>query len=535
MTVAASIAADWTYALQYPAQRSWSYGTHSSFSGRNTGHDNRAEQMVQNVYAKFAQIVIQARIDGQPVRKPNKWFNLDMYDIEGLRDDLRHWRVRSTTSAPEPLFIDIYLDVSHMAPGQTLLLRDEYTQRRVKISNEQLWMRDPRSGAAVRVKTILLESWQLTLASSGSFQPTVDVPLSYKRAMALFRSLYSSSRLLPAYRLFRKLKKQQAGQNVSMGYRFGATRSYPLDEAGLDQLHVGGDMRNRISEHNFGSLATSYGMFNLHVNYRLDCDFAAEDTQTLVGGRLDEADENYFLPRSLDRVREGLLGRRRSSVDRPYVPEPHRRSSSSLSRPSYNAEDVARTSSGSLPRRVTRYGSHTSVHSQEGTAAPRAHAPVNIPAASLPTRMAAVHRQSYSTASTSSSPGTYYQQEVTPSPVSKRSSQGYPGIDRRQSWGVSPSSHVGFTPPSAGLALRRGTGSTGLSGVPKEFEGTPPFSVEHVEASEPPITMPSDDLAPFTSSSPPFPAPVANVSTNTILSTDLIHNVVKLNVCLRYM
>lgn len=92
-------------------------------------------------------------------------FNLETFDIDGLKDELKYWRSQVIAAPqPPPLIIDIFLDISALTQNQTLMLRDELTQRRQRVGNDQLHNLDPNTGIPVRIKSVLLESWQLTLS-----------------------------------------------------------------------------------------------------------------------------------------------------------------------------------------------------------------------------------------------------------------------------------------------------------------------------------------------------------------------------------
>jgi hypothetical protein len=80
----------------------------------------------------------------------------------------------------------------------------------------------------------------------------------YKKCVMFFRSLYSFTRLLPAFRLFKRLKTELAlfqqnqqpspiqggvglggvggGAPLKIGYRLSTSRFMPLDEAGLGEF-----------------------------------------------------------------------------------------------------------------------------------------------------------------------------------------------------------------------------------------------------------------------------------------------------------
>ncbi|KAI9106197.1 autophagy-related protein 13-domain-containing protein [Phlyctochytrium arcticum] len=484
------------------ASLSSSVGAHTNYSTSSRMGAGRAEQIIQNVYSKVAQVVVQSRVTEYALnpnssgRKLNKWFNLETLDIDNLKEELKFWRAHSVSSAqPPPLMIDVFLDLSGLTPGQSLMLRNETTQRRQRIGHDQLQSVDPVTGNPIEQKAVLLESWVLTLSHPIPSQPP-DLPIVYKKSVALFRSLYSYVRLMPTYRLHRRILRQRTGP-LRIGYRLSTSRMMPIDEAGLDQLHSSGDMRRGLAECNFGSIDTPFGVFNLHVNYRLECNFSVEDPDAVLGARSADLDENFFTPRSLDRARESIG---------PSLLNP-RRSSSSLSRRGTvsHPEDMVRTgSAGSLSRRVSRFDLQASLHSQDGMGGRSAAPPVNIPPGSLPARG---HRHSYSTASTSSSPGVF-QFQRTPSPSSHYSSsqqQPNPYVDRRLSWQTSPSANAiaAFTPPSAAFSM----GGRQDSDVAR-FHDPPPFCANIPVSQAPDVAAGhgqlGGDAVSFAAHSPPF-------------------------------
>ncbi|KAJ3164592.1 autophagy protein 13 [Geranomyces variabilis] len=474
-----------------------------------TAGPERAEQIVQNVYTKVAQVIAQARATGLPPgahsRKANKWFNLETYDIDSLREQLKYWRAHAV-SQPQPLFIDVYLDISNLGRGQVLMLRDEQTLRRQRMSQESLFVVDRDTGLATRHSSVLLESWQLTFSQTTPSQP-LELPTVYKKSVAFFRSLYSHARLLPAFRLSRRFKRKPG--SMSVGFRVSTARNTPYDEAGLDQLHSTGDMRRGIEEYNFGSIETPLGVFSLHVNYRLECDFSIEDPDHgVMDGRLADMDENYFSPRS--------MGNRTSS---PLAPYP-RRDSTSSQRSVYDSDNLRRRSigAGSMPR-LKRHGSQLSVESVPANAAQGGgggnqyrQSPVNIPAGSLPARMATTGRTN-SMSSNTSSPGAgvggqhpYPSTASGDSPAARRSMTSLQPSSREHrssSWQSSPALNAGvptFTPPSANFSL-------GRSGANSWRQEQPPFCTTTAPAAQ--IAVTADDKAvqsnaPFAAQTPPF-------------------------------
>ncbi|KAJ3031932.1 UNVERIFIED_CONTAM: autophagy protein 13 [Siphonaria sp. JEL0065] len=314
------------------------------------------EAIVQNLFSKTAQIVVQARIDLKDKEKENgksnKWFNLDTPDIDPLRSELKFWKtlIGSLSNQQQqqqqqpmmPLILDIYLDIADLdKTNQFLVLKDEVTLRRAKVPSDALMgsSMDPISGEVVRArkKRILLESWQLTLGQTPPRTNTApETAIMYKQCVIFFRSLYTHIRLLPAYRLSRRLSKLSTSNYTSttanplkIGYRLSASRVMPIDEAGLgDQLLAASSNRQGISEYNFGSLDTSIGTVNLHVMYRVDCDFTVSDPVQPI----DEYYAGYVKPGSSVGSNHSLSGSVNRRISAPIA---------GLSRPTISTANTA--------------------------------------------------------------------------------------------------------------------------------------------------------------------------------------------------
>jgi Autophagy-related protein 13 len=135
-----------------------------------------------------------------------------------------------------------------------------------------------------------------------------DIPVVYKKAIVFFRSLYSLVRLLPCYRLSRIIGRQARSSIGEVVYRVSTSRISSPDEAGLNEIHMNGDMRRGISEFSFEPLQTPLGVFNLHVAYRLDCNFSIENADSSLSHRFVNQEQNtYQVPRPLRHQSSGSL------------------------------------------------------------------------------------------------------------------------------------------------------------------------------------------------------------------------------------
>lgn len=151
------------------------------------------------------------------------------------------------------------------------------------------------TGKAVRKQKILLETWQLSMAPDFSAQADqVELPTIYKKCIIFFRSLYALVRLMPCYKLCKRMDRPDSKNGpCKIVYRMSSSRvTSPLD-AGLDQLHASSDMRMGLTEMDFESLETPLGVFTLHVAYRLDCEFSVDDSEVAIDG-MNDLEPHFF-------------------------------------------------------------------------------------------------------------------------------------------------------------------------------------------------------------------------------------------------
>ncbi len=89
--------------------------------------------------------------------------------------------------------------------------------------------------------------------------PLADLPGIYKKCVMFFRTLYSYTKLLPAYNLWSKLKTSK--EKLRIGYRLSTSKVTPSHEVPLHQLlgNLPNEMRHAIDEHNFGTVPSPFG------------------------------------------------------------------------------------------------------------------------------------------------------------------------------------------------------------------------------------------------------------------------------------
>ena len=179
---------------------------------------HKADQIAYRYYNKLASVVHAARAttEPNPQAKVDKWvrrlsyrplaltnsppqFNLETPDAEIFKEPLRPYRTLSNVPNPLPFELQVLLSVPDLSANQVLVCRGADSSR-LRI--------EPTP------KYILLESWsvQFSPRRGGSVGDSADLGLStvYKHGIGLFRSIYTLLRVLPTWKLHKRLRRRVA-------------------------------------------------------------------------------------------------------------------------------------------------------------------------------------------------------------------------------------------------------------------------------------------------------------------------------------
>ncbi|KAK9292981.1 hypothetical protein L1049_020963 [Liquidambar formosana] len=177
----------------------------------------RLEQIVSQFLLKSLHIILDSRIpslrphDHHPssgdlssisrVRKSDKWFSLVLGDRPPHLDNLTFWQ----RNLMDPLIIDIIL--VHEAPPNSSSVDNLYTT----------------SSPGPSVETVI-ERWVVQYECPRAMAPqtaecSASYKKTYKKSIILLRSLCSTMRLLPAYRIFRQLSSSSHTYNFNIIYK----------------------------------------------------------------------------------------------------------------------------------------------------------------------------------------------------------------------------------------------------------------------------------------------------------------------------
>lgn len=198
----------------------------------------KLEQIVYQFLLKCLHIILDSRVPllrphdrsgdlsiGSRVRRSDKWFNLALGDRPSALDNLHFWH----RNLMDPMIIDI------------ILVHDE--------------------GTGSSVETVI-ERWIVQYECPRGVVPqTGDIAGSYKKtyqkSIVLFRALYSQMRLLPAYKIFRKLSTSSHTCNFDVVYKVSSfSDPFSRAEGGM------------LKEYNFTPVEALPGRLSISVTYR---------------------------------------------------------------------------------------------------------------------------------------------------------------------------------------------------------------------------------------------------------------------------
>ncbi|KAJ5616839.1 hypothetical protein N7537_001953 [Penicillium hordei] len=287
-------------------------GAQPSEQGRNAALSKEAltrlNQIISNYHTKAALIILHSRIalppsynKGSESPRVNRWFNVELDDTDVLREPLRPWRTcDATDNRPPPLVIETYLDTKALTNNQSLVILDENGKRwdvRESLSALEGARAKPYQSGN---DEIILERWRIELGGSSS-RPPADLssilPTVYKKSIVLFRSLFTYSKFLPAWRFSKRNKKLRQSPALQIKYRVvdgSATR----DELSLDHLTapLSEGSEKVVDTYSFGVTESPAGPFSVQVTYRTNCDFRVDDSEALLSSRFMGADDEIFRP-----------------------------------------------------------------------------------------------------------------------------------------------------------------------------------------------------------------------------------------------
>ncbi|KAI1502127.1 autophagy-related protein 13-domain-containing protein [Biscogniauxia marginata] len=355
----------------------------------------KLDQIIQNVYAKAGTVILQERMRVSPIyqgrtqeKRTSRWFQMDTDDILDFRDEFQVWKqCGGFENRPPPLVIEIFLDAASLKGGQSLVILDENGKRWdvVEAINSSDQSSDSSSGRQGQLNTqVILERWRVELKGEPPDEPEDFghlLPTVYKKAIVLMRSIYTTTGILPAWRLARNSKTKGMHPALSIRCRVysGDTRTYGADTLRTPLFEGRGDVS---TDYMFGDLEVPVGRFYVSVSYRNHCSFQVVETESLLSSRIGMAiSDDMFKPSLPHRAQTQRDSRTPEVGSLPYNRHTHditenQQRYGSLS--TFHGEGPFGTSPISALRAVKAPGSDTSSPPGSGPAS------VEAPSHSLP-------------------------------------------------------------------------------------------------------------------------------------------------------
>ncbi|XP_073041214.1 autophagy-related protein 13b-like [Primulina eburnea] len=248
----------------------------------------RMEQIITEFFAKSLHIILESRCpyvssrnySGEQVlsspspssstsstssfRPRDKWFNLALRDCPAALENIDFWR----QSNLEPMIVDVFLvqrprdcDLLHCSPKRMLVQNIWGKERYYYGSDNDEFGCETKNEKIVERWVLQYESKKTDANGGGSLSSKRTACTSshalYKKSILLLRSLYTTVRLLPAYKLFRDLISSAQIRLYNLRHRVSSFVEpfTPMEEE---------DMQHFV----FSPVDTSCGRLFLSVAYR---------------------------------------------------------------------------------------------------------------------------------------------------------------------------------------------------------------------------------------------------------------------------
>lgn len=219
------------------------------------------------------------------------------------------------------MIVELYVDVQDLTNSQNLVIIDEQGRR---WDVEEALNKSPSSSAGGSGQSsrpeVVVERWVVQLGQSPGDIPqdlSTNNPRTYKNIVVLLRSLYSFSRLLPAWKIGKRPSKTgSALKPPRLRWRIMPGPQSDEDSKN-DQLAVPliKSDANVLDTFVFDPIDSPAGSLSLQVTYRNQCDFRIDNSEAFLSSRFMGMDDQYFEP-SLGR-REDLTRQRKDHAVRP--------------------------------------------------------------------------------------------------------------------------------------------------------------------------------------------------------------------------
>lgn len=229
-------------------------------------------------------------------------FNVELDETDALRDDYQVWKTCDVSNnRPPPMIIEVYIDPEELTNNQSLVVQDEYGKQWSVEDAMRSYIESNSSTHSRSSDTklqVILERWHIELGPSTSEMPNDlgnVLPRVYKNSIVLFRSLYTYTKLLPTWKLSKRLSKPRHGQTLpKLKYRFYDGQRPDHESADSLFIPLLEGQRETTVEYNFEPIDSPAGPFAIKLTYRKNCDFRIEHSEAMLSSHF--MDEDMFRP-----------------------------------------------------------------------------------------------------------------------------------------------------------------------------------------------------------------------------------------------
>lgn len=200
------------------------------------------------------------------------------------------------------MIIETYIDAKELTNNQSLVIIDDSGKRwDVEEALRNSMDTSSREGSRKFNNRVVLERWHVELGDPMQESPAdlgTILPRIYKNSIVLFRSLYTYAKLLPTWKLGKKVSKARSAQDLpKLKFRIlDGTQPVPSPSVDALSLSLFDSIGKVVDTYTFGSIDSPAGPFSIKVAYRTHCDFRIVNSEALLSSHFMGMDEEMFEP-----------------------------------------------------------------------------------------------------------------------------------------------------------------------------------------------------------------------------------------------
>ncbi|KAF2791399.1 hypothetical protein K505DRAFT_66464 [Melanomma pulvis-pyrius CBS 109.77] len=266
----------------------------------------KVNQVIQNFFTKAALTIVSSRVmlpqsftkNGD--LRQNKWFNVVLDDTDVMQNDLMEWKLMDAVQGQHPsLCIEIFLDIKGLGHKQSLVIHDDQGKRwdiseALNVPVESSSRPPSRMG---RSTELVLERWKIQVGDKNSVHPSElrdPLPNVYKKAVVLFRSLYAYLRFIPAFKYYKSIAKQPANHpSLKLKYRI-SNGDFKSPRPDTLSIPLYPSSESVTESQVFTPSNSPIGPLCISVDYRSNCEFSVDDSESLLSSHFMGLDDTYL-------------------------------------------------------------------------------------------------------------------------------------------------------------------------------------------------------------------------------------------------